>query len=232
MALQLITVKCPECGASLNIENDREHAFCTYCGTKILIHNENEHIYRHIDEAEVKQAETDRIIRLKQMELAEKKRIDAKKNKAFKIRISLILGIVGSLMAVIGYVGGYLSGDNDSGLYFVGMLGLLFLISIILIWFYPNNEADDADFDDKAKIPASISNYGSKNYHAIEAMFVSAGFKNVKCTALNDLAVGVLKRPGMVDSITINGRYISSTMGGKKYPRDAAVIIYYHSLYH
>ena len=84
MAVKLISVKCPECGATLNIEEDREQAFCTYCGTKVLLHNENEHIYRHIDEAGVRQAETDRIVRMKQMELAEKKRVDAEKTKALK----------------------------------------------------------------------------------------------------------------------------------------------------
>ena len=67
-----------------------------------------------------------------------------------------------------------------------------------------------------------------KNYSAIEAMFVSAGFTNVRCIALNDLTMGVLKKPGMVDSITINGREVTS--GGKKYPKDAAVVISYHSL--
>ena len=74
-----------------NIEEGREQAFCTYCGTKVLLHNENEYIYRHIDEAGVKQAETDRIVRMKQMELAEKKRADAEKTKALKIKISLIM---------------------------------------------------------------------------------------------------------------------------------------------
>jgi hypothetical protein len=39
--------------------------------------------------------------------------------------------------------------------------------------------------------------------------------------------MGVLKKPGMVSSITINGNEVTS--GGKKYPKDAAVIISYHS---
>ena len=81
MAVQILSLKCPECNATLNIEGDRTYAFCTYCGTKILLNNENEKIYRHIDEAEIKQAETDRIIRLKQLEIAEKKRAEKKVEK-------------------------------------------------------------------------------------------------------------------------------------------------------
>ena len=72
MDVKLVSVKCPECGATLDIEEDRRQAFCTYCGAKVILQNENEHIYRHIDEAEVKQAETERIIRLKKWNLPKK----------------------------------------------------------------------------------------------------------------------------------------------------------------
>ena len=230
MAVKLISVKCPECGAMLNVEENREHAFCSYCGTKVLIHNENEHIYRHIDEAEVKQAETDRMVRMKQMEYYEKKRIDAEKTKALKIKLSLIMATVGILMLAIGYMAGSASGDPDSGFYMLSMIGFFPLLGVPFLWIFSmkNDDDDDIDFGDKAKVPSSITDYEKKNYSAIEAMFVSAGFTNVRCVALNDLTMGVLKKPGMVDSITINGREV--TEGGKKYPKDAAVVISYHSL--
>ena len=54
MAVKLTSVKCPECGAALQIENGREQIFCSYCGAKILITNENEYIIRHVDDAGVK----------------------------------------------------------------------------------------------------------------------------------------------------------------------------------
>lgn len=41
MGIKLITVKCPECGASLDIEEGRKQLFCSYCGSKILIQNDN-----------------------------------------------------------------------------------------------------------------------------------------------------------------------------------------------
>lgn len=65
MAIKFTSVKCPECGASLPIEEGRKQVFCSYCGTKVMVTNENEYIYRHIDEADVKKAETDRIIRMR-----------------------------------------------------------------------------------------------------------------------------------------------------------------------
>ena len=222
MAVKLISVKCPECGATLNIEEDREQAFCTYCGTKVLLHNENEHIYRHIDEAGIKQAETDRIVMLRKMELLEKKRATSQKVKTLKIGITVALGLVMLICFGIGY-----SVDGGSGALMVGMVcGII----IMYMWLMnkDKDEDDDIDLGDKAKVPSSISDYEKKNYSAIEAMFVSAGFTNVRCVPLNDLTMGVLKKPGMVDSITINGREITS--GGKKFPKDAAVVISYHSL--
>ena len=54
MAVKFTSVKCPDCGAVLPIEEGRNQVFCSYCGSKIIITNENEHIYRHIDEAEIK----------------------------------------------------------------------------------------------------------------------------------------------------------------------------------
>lgn len=71
MAVKFNSVKCPECGASLPIEEGRDRIFCSYCGTQVIVTNENEHIYRHIDEAGVKQAETDRMVRLRELELEE-----------------------------------------------------------------------------------------------------------------------------------------------------------------
>lgn len=98
MAVKLISVKCPECGAALDIEEDRKEAFCSYCGTKVLLYNENEYIFRHVDEAEVKQAETDQMVRMKQLEYAEKERIDFEKVKGTKKQNSfnLIYGFNGS----------------------------------------------------------------------------------------------------------------------------------------
>lgn len=128
MAVEFISVKCPECGANLNIEEDREQAFCTYCGTKILLHNENERVYRRIDEAGIKQAETDRIIRLREIELAEKKYSDAKKRE----RVYFGMLLIGVVLFVASFVA------NDARMFglsdglLLSSIGLM-VVSIILI---------------------------------------------------------------------------------------------------
>ena len=39
---RLISLKCPSCGAELNIEDGRDICFCTYCGAKILVEQSDE----------------------------------------------------------------------------------------------------------------------------------------------------------------------------------------------
>ena len=93
----------------------------------------------------MKQAETDRIVRMKQMEFAEKKRADAERTKALKIKISLAMAIVGILMIVIGYMGGHASGDPDSGLHMLSLVGFFPLMGAAYIWLLSKKNDDDDD---------------------------------------------------------------------------------------
>ena len=134
MTIQFISVKCPDCGAELSIDNSREFAFCSYCGTKILIHNENEKIYRRIDEARIRETETERLIRLKELELLEKEQGDKRKRARAKIKWSLLLGTIGILMLIVGYALGESTGDSDSMFYMIGFMGLFPLMAAFGMW--------------------------------------------------------------------------------------------------
>lgn len=74
--------------------------------------------------------------RTKQLEFEEQKRIDEenKKNKKNKIILSIILGILGATLMIVGCVLGSLSGDPDSGWYMMTFVGLFVIISIVFIW--------------------------------------------------------------------------------------------------
>ena len=219
MSITVNSVKCPKCGASLPIEEGRTQVFCSFCGAKMLVTNENEYIYRHIDEAGIKQAETDQIVQLKRLELAEKKRATKEKTTKLKIIISLALAAIGILLMVIG-------ANSDSELQLIGYFPLM---GAAYIWLLSKNaEDDDDDYDGKVKVPSGISEYEKKSYIAIEAMFKGAGFTNIQCIPLNDLTFGLIKKPNMVESIKINGKEITS--GGKKFAPDATVVIVYHSV--
>ena len=214
MAVKFTSVKCPECGANLPIEEGRTQVFCSYCGTKVIVTNENEYIYRHIDEAEIKQAETDRIVELKRLEMVEKRLAHRQKVKKLKIIITIILGII----ALISY---------SSGPSMVGVISLFIILYMWLLFDKKDDDDDDFDIDGKVRVPAGIDEYEKKSYKAIETMFRGAGFTNVSCIPLDDLTTGILKRPDMVESITINGNKVTS--GGKKFSPHATVVVSYHS---
>ncbi|MEE0958274.1 MAG: hypothetical protein UH734_09400 [Ruminococcus sp.] len=120
MAIQFISVKCPKCGAELSVENGREFAYCSYCGTKVIISNDNEHIFRTIDEASVKQAETDRIVKLKKLE------IEAKSKRG---RIALIIGwvVIFFIVAIVSFV------TEGS---FMGMFSWIWILVGLFLGFY------------------------------------------------------------------------------------------------
>ncbi len=126
----------------------------------------------------------------------------------------------------LGYLAGSATGDSDSGFYMISMVGFFPLMGAAYIWLF-SKDKDDDDYGDKVKVP-TLSDYEKQSYMAIEAKFRGAGFTNIKCVPLNDLRIGFLKKPNMVESITINGN--ETTSGGNKYFPDAAVVITYHSM--
>ena len=111
----------------------------------------------------------------------------------------------------------------------MSMVGFFPLMGAGFIWLMSNDkEDDDDDFGDKIRVPSGVDGYEKKSYVAIESILRGAGFTNISCIPLNDLSLGLLKKPNMVESITINGKEIDS--GGKKFAPDAKVVISYHSI--
>ena len=104
MAINIVSVKCPDCGATLDIDKERPQMFCQFCGAKIIVSNDNEHIYRHIDDAEIKQAETEQMIQLKKLEIEERERIVAEKYNRIKFILAISFGAIGALLLTIGLV--------------------------------------------------------------------------------------------------------------------------------
>ena len=100
MAVKFTSVKCPECGANLPIEEGRERMFCSFCGTQIIMTNKNEHTYRHVDEAEVKRAETEQLIHLKELELEEKENERNRKGRRIAFSIAGALAVFGAFSEI------------------------------------------------------------------------------------------------------------------------------------
>ena len=213
--INFIAVKCPECNADLSIEEGRSMAFCTYCGAKVMINNENEHIYRHIDEAEIKKAETDHIVQMKKLEMADDQRQVSKKHNSLKIVVSLGLLVFG-LIAMA------------SGSGYAMMAGLFAIMAAAYMWLFSGivggNQNDDPT-GSGIKVPSVVQQYNRMDYKTIEEQFKRAGFTNVQCIPIHDSIAGKLFKQNIVSHITINGMGV---MMMKKYAPDVEVIIYYH----
>lgn len=116
--MKVISLKCPECNASLSIEEGRTQCFCQYCGTKILLDDgSTTYTYRKIDEARLKEAE----VRLRELEIEqEEKRANRKKSK-LKIAVTIFLGIMTFLFLI--------SGSKELGGIAIGCLA-----AIVYMW--------------------------------------------------------------------------------------------------
>lgn len=57
------------------------------------------------------------------------------------------------------------------------------------------------------------SRYTGKDYSTIEAALSAAGFKNFRGVPLNDVIIGLRKKTGMVEFVTVNGHIIPCVVG-------------------
>ena len=139
--INIIALKCPECGANLEIENNRKQCYCQYCGAKIIVDNGSiTYTYRKVDEARIREAEVNELIRMKELELEEKQQAENEKSKKRKVEATVLLGIIGSLLLMIGLFGGAATGNDDSPVYFIAFIGLFCLLAIAFIW--SNGDSD------------------------------------------------------------------------------------------
>lgn len=81
MSTKVIETKCPGCGAMVRLDERQKQAFCNYCGSPVTVENTSERVTRKIDEAALKRAETEQLIRLKELELQERRERKAEGRK-------------------------------------------------------------------------------------------------------------------------------------------------------
>lgn len=227
MSVRFTSVKCPECGASLPIEEGRTQVFCSYCGTKVLVTNENEHIYRHIDEASVKRAETDQVVRLKELEFQERvlaqERIDESKRIKRTIIIfvawiaaTAIFLLLGPYNEICYYIGG--------GLGVVGLWGALF-------WIVGRDSRKEkaAELKNRAagllKLDIDTDEIKKKSFNLLESELRSMGFTNIQCMNLHDLSMLKIKE-GKVAYVSVKGKTIESS--SEWFSPNEPIIIAYH----
>lgn len=105
--MELVKVKCPECGANLEVNQELDEILCNYCGTKVLIDDEAAKITR-IEKAKLQSRKN-----IYEQEMHEKR----EKNKAqWKEagRAWLVVLILFGVMAIIGIIASLVGPKNPS----------------------------------------------------------------------------------------------------------------------
>lgn len=89
-------VKCPECGAELEIDGKRDSIFCSYCGTKILLDDgieRKEITHRFVNESAI--AKSKASVELERMRLDYRQQENARMDKVRKnILIGCAIGFI------------------------------------------------------------------------------------------------------------------------------------------
>lgn len=134
--IELTSLKCPECGSSLDVPKDRDYVFCQFCGTKILLNNSNEQIVRHVDEAAIKQAENARIAEQNRIEL-EKMKL---KSDNLKRKTGLVLLGLTILYMIIIFVLSKFDVIDSSNVMLLEELGVIMLICQLMVVTGPNKK--------------------------------------------------------------------------------------------
>lgn len=87
--IQMIPLKCPSCGAKMEVSEGKEEYFCSYCGEKILIHDTTRKTVKKIyrDETKIAESENETLVRLEEIRA---KAADDKRTMIFVIIIVII----------------------------------------------------------------------------------------------------------------------------------------------
>ena len=139
--MNIIKLSCANCNGNTDVKitDGQKFLFCPYCGQKYMVDDGKIYIEinrteRKIDEARIKEAEVREKIRLKELEMEETKRKKKTIGKIFKVLFTILLGLIGGLMLLIGLIGGETSGNPDSSFYWVALIGMFVFVGIWGMW--------------------------------------------------------------------------------------------------
>lgn len=125
-----------------------------------------------------------------------------------------------------------IKGANDlkktmmDNMFFIVMM-LICVVPMIFMSITSNREREQHLKKGEINPPKSAESLEKENYLNVEQLFKSAGFENIKLVKQDDLIIGIVKKEGEVENVSINGD--TSFGAGEFFDRDATVIITYHT---
>jgi|GEM_PF-565097 len=231
----IVKLQCPNCGANLETESGKEQCFCLYCGTKLLVHSPGTKTYRIVDEARVREAElmqnrTQPIANPSPVQqYADPFDVEAANQERIAQAVKTA-GITAWVFTIVCAAAGLIL----LAVFFPLGIAALF-VSLFLLIIHSNIVSNAKSSEEEkimleqntgARIPDSYGDFSETHYATLLSALQGLGFANVICNSMHDIKIGILKKPGLIESVSVNGTRISS--GGKVYPFDAVIVITYH----
>lgn len=229
--MKYISMVCPNCGANLeNVDSELKQCYCQYCGTKIAIDDGTKVTKNYnYDEADIIRAQTEQQIKLQEMEEQREdlNRLEKNKKKYYKILLPfIIVGIIADLLI-------WIFADIMYGILASEALFIIIVLALIC----PNFSKKEKEIRDRTKeveairngyikFPTRVFPCNEQQYFEVENAIRAAGFVNVTSINMHDLTLGILQKPSLVESISVNGDKINS--GGEMYPINTPIVITYH----
>ena len=93
--MAMISAKCPNCGANIEVDDVRDSFYCSYCGSQIQRDPTNTFTLRTVDVAKIKEIESNERIKEKEIE---QQRADLKDSSRRMIRFVLLTIVLVILM--------------------------------------------------------------------------------------------------------------------------------------
>lgn len=175
--------------------------------------------HRIVDEARIHESETDRIVRLRELEIEEKEKERSRKGRMVAFIIAVVFIVIGAIIEAV-----------DS----YNLLGIFIILGGAYIAMFTFNNADSqkkkreeqrAMHEGMIKLTSTAYEYEGKNYKTIEEIYTRLGFNNISLVNLRDLHFGLSKKDGIVEEVTIDDEVIDCD---KWYNPNAEVVITYH----
>ena len=174
--MKLIKLECPNCHAALEVDGERETAYCQYCGTKLLLDDETIKVHTTIrDEAEIERVKSRRDIELAKLKFKKKQYEDER--RPFKIWIGTIIVLVCLAVVVFWH-------DNNVEEKYKQTVEAM---------------AEEGKFS-----IGSYRDFRDIKYKAAIKLLQSAGFTDIEKVHLDDRFI-LSSDNGKVESISING---------------------------
>ncbi len=197
--MNCIKINCQNCHESFDLNLDDMQHFCPYCGSKLLFDsNQIKHIYSRKEKSSY---------------IEEKFRCEQEKTKRTQLELA--------------YQERKETQDREIYLKILTGCAAIMLFFIGLLFSMERKELREHRINNELQLTVSSEELVNKNYQDVAQIFRSAGFENIELIQKDDLWLGILKKDGTVESVSINGDSLFES--GEWVSSDAIIKITYHS---